>query len=267
MKKRIVISLLAAAMMLFSVVSSVAQVTYTGLSGVSFITSAPATATSVSSAVRLPNYSGSGVLTVTESGITGSPSGCSIKLAYQGNNATVVSTTNSTSTAFTPATGVQQFSITPVVGAGDQYVATYACSSTYPTAGTITVSFSPFNLMAQANVGDPCANPAVAKSSAAISVASAGEATLVALASGKSIYVCGITDGSAGTTPSLVLQSGTVSGCASGTTAMTGAIPFASSSTLNMGWGGTIIKVPAGGELCALTVGAGHYGVTTFVQQ
>ena len=266
MKKRIVVSLLAAAMMLFSF-AAVAQVTYTGLAGVSLITSAPATATSVSNAIRLPNYSGTGVLTITESGITGSPSGCSVKLAYEGNNASTVSTANTTTTAFTPATGVQQFTVTPVVGAGDQYVATYACSTTYPTAGTITVSFSPFGLFAQANVGDPCANPAVAKSSAVINVSVAGEASLVAAATGKSIYVCSIVDGSAGTTPSLTLQSGTVAGCASGTTAMTGAIPFASSSMLNMHWGGTLVQVPSGQALCALTVGTGHNGVVTYVAQ
>jgi hypothetical protein len=48
---------------------------------------------------------------------------------------------------------------------------------------------------------------------------------------------------------------------------MTGAIPFVTSTVLNMGWGGTIVKVPSGGELCALTVGANHYGVVTYVQQ
>jgi hypothetical protein len=248
--------------------SAVSQ-SYTAQSGVSFFVQQSATATATSGAIRLPNFSGAGTLTVTETAITGSPSGCTIKLAYQSNVATTATATVST-VSFTPATGSQTFTIAPSIASGDAYVATYACSSTYPTAGFVNVSFSPIATETITNVAgttDPCQNPSVLKSSAVISVASAGEASLVALSTTKAIYVCGVVDGSAGTTPSLVLQYGTVAGCASGTTALTGAIPFTSGGVLNLGWHGTIVTAPVGDVLCALTVGAGHYGVVTYVQQ
>ena len=242
---------------------------YTAQSGVSFFVSTAATATAVSGAVRLPNFSGTGTLTVTETGITGSPSGCTLKLAYQSNTVTTA-TANVSSTSFTPSTGSQTFFITPSIGSGDSYVLTYACSSTYPTAGLLSVSFSPFATETLTNVAgstDPCQNPSVLKSSAVINVASAGEASLVALATGKAIYVCGLVDGSNGTTPSLTLQQGTVAGCASGTTAISGTMVFVTSTNINLGWGGTIVTVPAGDVLCALTVGAAHAGIVTYVQQ
>jgi hypothetical protein len=258
MKKSIGI-LAALALCLFAALPITAQ-TYSAQSGVSLLTGVAATATAVSGQVRLPNFVGTGTLNITESGITGSPSGCTIALAYVQNNSTTA-TAAVASIAFTPSTGTQQIAVTPSVPSGDNYMATYACSSTYPTAGAITVSFSP----SVSATLDPCLTSP--KKSAAISVATAGQASLVALATGKSIYVCGLTDGSAGTTPSFTLESGTVAGCASGTTALSGAIPFTSGNTITLMSSGTIASVPSGGVLCALTVGNGHYGLLTYVQQ
>ena len=245
--------------------------TYTAQSGVSFFVNTSATATATSGAVRLPNFNGAGTLTVIGTGITGSPSGCTIVLKYSSNAGGGVTSAIST-TSFTPATSVQQFTIAPSVANGDRYTAVYSCSSTYPTAGNLYASFSPSSSSAGGavtvtNSGDPCQNPNVAKSSAVISVSTAGEASLVAGSTGKSIYVCGIVDGSNGTTPALTLQSGTVAGCASGTTAITGAMVFVTSTNINIGWGGTIVTVPASGVLCALTAGNTHAGVLTYVQQ
>ena len=261
------ISMLAAC--IFMLPFTLSAQTYVAQSGVSLLTGVTASATHTSGAVRLPNFSGAGTLNITESGITGSPSGCTVALSYQQNNATVKTAAVAT-ISFTPATGTQQIAVAPSTPSGDSYVAVYACSSTYPTAGLINISFSPTQTVTLSNtagIGDPCQNPAVAKSSAVINVATAGEASLVAPSTGKSIYVCGVSDGSLGTTPSLVLQTGTVAGCASGTTAATGAIPFTAGSVLNLGYGGTIMTVPASGVLCALTVGNGHYGVVSYVQQ
>lgn len=116
-----------------------AQYTPTAQAGVSFWTQTSATATATSNPIRLPAFSGNGTLTISETGITGSPSGCTVTLAYQGNNATAASSTVAT-VSFTPANGVQTFAISPNVFSGDQYVATYACSSTYPTAGILTAA-------------------------------------------------------------------------------------------------------------------------------
>ena len=243
--------------------------TYTVQSGVTLFTAVTAKAAHTSAAASLPTFSGTGTLNITETGVTGSPSGCSIVLKYQQNNATTPTAAVAT-IAFTPATGVQQLAVAPTVPSGDDYVAVYSCSSAYPTAGTLNVTFSPVltNVLVNAvGTGDPCENPAVTKSSAVINVATAGEASLVALSAGKSIYVCGVVDGSTGTTPALTLQSGTVAGCASGTTAMTGAMLFITSTNISLGWGGTIATVPSGGVLCALTAGNTHAGIISYVQQ
>ncbi len=250
------------ALALLPVAAATAQTTftYTAASGVSLFTAVPATATATSGAARLPNFSGTGTLTVTGAGITGSPSGCTVALKYQGNNSTTPTSAVAT-IGFTPGNSAQTFNVAPAVATGDQYVATYSCG-TYPTAGAITASFSPFTTAS----ADPCSSGA--KSSVAISQASAGTTQLVALASGKAIYVCGATDGSAGTTPSILLEYGTGISCGTGTTALTGAIPFTSGSAVNIGTSGaTVAQAPAGNALCMLTVGIGHYGVLQYVQQ
>lgn len=136
-------------------VSQVPQLTYTAQSGVALLTGAPATAaqTGVS---RLPNFVGTGTLAITESGITGSPSGCTVVLKYVANNASTAGATQQT-ISFTPSTGVQYFTVAPLNSTGDQYQAYYSCSSTYPTAGLISVAFSPVS--SSVSGADPCADP------------------------------------------------------------------------------------------------------------
>jgi hypothetical protein len=241
---------------------------YTAFSGVSLLTSVPATKTFTSAPLRLPTFSGVGTLNITETGITGSPSGCTIALSYVQNNALSSAVVAAQTVSFTPSTGVQQFNVSPSTAEGDQYVATYACSTTYPTAGAISVTFSPALVtIVHPFGGDPCENPNIVKSSAVISVASASTVQVIALSSGKSIYVCGVSDGSAGTTPSLVLLYGTGTNCGTGGTALTGAIPFTSGSQLNLGWGGNIASTLVSNALCVTTVGAGHYGMISYVLQ
>lgn len=111
-------------------------------SRVTLFSATAATGTATSSAVLLPNYSGFGTLTVVGSGITGSPSGCQVTLAYQqslgGTSSSVFATQ-----AFTPANSYQGFQISPssaVYNTGDSMVAVFSCS-VYPSAGTITVAF------------------------------------------------------------------------------------------------------------------------------
>ena len=140
MKHRILA--LLAAIMVFVALPSIAQPTYVAQSGVSLFTAVTATATHTSTAVRLPTFSGVGNISITGVGITGSPSGCTIALAYEQNNATSATAAVAT-ISFTPAVSVQQAVVSPTTTTGDNYVATYACSSTYPTAGTLYVSFSP----------------------------------------------------------------------------------------------------------------------------
>jgi hypothetical protein len=234
--------------------------------GVSLLTLQSATATQTSAAMRLPTFTGYGTLTVTEAGITGSPSGCTLALAYQGNNSPTATAAVST-TAFTPSTGVQTFAISPSVPSGDNYVLTYACSSTYPTAGTITASFSPGG---GSSSSDPCQSTGSAKSSVAIAISSATTTQLVALSAGKSVYVCGLNLSVAGTAPAITVEYGTGSACATGTTTLTGAIAPTSGSFLALTALGPITVAPASNALCLLTAGTGSpsfQGVLTYVQQ
>jgi hypothetical protein len=255
-----------AALFALCTAASVAQITYTAQAGVSLLTVVPATATATSTYGRLPSYSGFGELNVTLANLAGSPSGCTIALAYEANNS--MSTTATVATiSLTMSNGTSQYAVVPSAPTGDNYVATYACSSAYPTAGAITVSFSP----GVANVSevnlpgttDPCQNPSLAKSSAVISNVTT-LAQIVALSAGQAIYVCGVAVGTT-TAGTVTLEYGTGTNCGTGGTALTGAIPTAVAIG-NLGWGGTIVTAPVGKALCLVATTAA-YGVVSYVQQ
>ena len=265
--KRFILSILAA--IIFALPLALTAQSYTAQSGVTFFVGQAATATATSAAVRLPNFSGTGTLNIVETGITGSPSGCTIVLKYVSNTGgTATSAMNTVS--FTPATGNQQFNITPAIPSGDNYQATYACSSTYPTAGLINITFSPIpaNVLTNpAGYGDPCKNPAAPTANASISVSSATTTQLVALSTGKSVYVCQFTI--AGTTGgSVQLEYGTGTTCTT-PTVLTGAISVTTASPISMGWGGALITAPAGNALCLVTAGTSTAvtGFVSYVQQ
>jgi hypothetical protein len=270
--KKFLLSILAAS--LFMLPSLTQAQTYVAQSGVSFFVGTAATATATSGAVRLPNFNGAGTLTVIGAGITGSPSGCTIVLKYSSNAGGGVTSAIST-TSFTPATSVQQFTITPSVANGDRYTAVYSCSSTYPTAGTITASFSPSGAAAGGaitvtNSGDACANPNVVKSSVAVNISgAAGTTELVAPSGTKSVYACYFTATVVGTTPTVLFEYGTSTAC-TGTTALTGtmAIPTTTTVTLSAG-GNTVITAPASQGLCLVAGGTtpSIQGVLSYVQQ
>lgn len=103
-----------------------------------------ATGTATGAAVRSPQQSASGILSITGTGITGSPVGCQIALSAQQNTGGPIGTAFATQ-AFTPANSYQSFAIVPAnsTAALDAIVAAFSCATTYPTAGTLTVVFSP----------------------------------------------------------------------------------------------------------------------------
>lgn len=263
MKFKGVLSFLSVLAALLIPVTSLAQTVTTFQGGVSLFTLQPATATATSPVTRLPNFSTSGVLTITYSGITGSPSGCTIALASQGNNSTTPTAAIATVT-LSPANGVVTALVSASVPAADNLVATYACSSTYPTAGLITVSFSPAG---SANA-DPC-GPSASKSSVPLAITTATTTQLVALSAGKKVYVCAV-DASLGLSDTLKLEYGTGSACGTGTTALTGAIASDTAviQVLAANPSGTLVTAPAGNALCAVSTGTGGIqGVLTYVQQ
>ena len=275
MKK--LIAMIASALMALALPFATAQVpsiTYTAQAGISLLTYAPATSTQTGQS-RLPTFSGAGTLTITGNGITGSPSGCTLTLAYVQNNNTSVGAVVST-TSFTPATSVQTFTVSPSPATGDNYQAVYACSSTYPTAGTITASFSPAitSTVASGSVsivttGDPCRNPNVAKSTVAIAVTTAATTQLVAPSGTKAVYLCSLQANVVGTSPTLLIEYGTSTTCV-GTTALTGTIPVATGTYFSTG-NDSAIATPASQGLCLVSGGTltttGIQGFATYVQQ
>jgi len=242
---------------------------YTAQSGVTLLTGTAATATAVSGAIRLPNFSGAGTLTIVETGITGSPSGCTLKLAYEPNNVTTAGVTVST-TSFTPATGTQVFTIAPSQASGDNYVATFACSSAYPTAGVINATFSPVATEIIGNVagsGDPCQNPSVAKSSVSVAISTATTTQLVALTTGKIVYACGFS-ASFGASTTAQFAYGTGSACGTGTTALTGVFAPGTGVVLGLSAEGAHFQTIASNALCLVSTGTGGInGVLTYIQQ
>ena len=121
------------------------------------------------------------------------------------------------------------------------------------------------------NSGDPCQNPAIAKSSAIINVGAATTGSLVAASTGKVIYVCGYLATLAGTTPTVKFVQGTTSStaCDTGAADITGTMAPTSGSVLHGGYGGTLFATSASNALCATTSGSGSsfQGRVTYVQQ
>lgn len=260
--KKFIVALVALALSPFAIAQN--TFTYTAQSGVSLFTAQSATATATSGAARLPGFSGYGTLNITGAGIAGSPSGCTVALKYQGNNSGTATSAVAT-IAFTPGNTAQTFNVSPTTPTGDQYVATYFCA-TYPTAGAVTVSFSPATTVAVLNTdgaGDPCNNPSVPKLSVPLNITTATTTQLVALTASKSIYVCDAAATVGGSTTAQ-LSYGTGAACGTGTTVLTGVM----TGLAPLGYGGTIASIPAGNALCLVSTGTGGIqGILTYVQQ
>ena len=266
MKKLLVI---LAATILVALPLTAQYPTYVSQAGSTFFVGVAATATQTAT-IDIPSKSANGNLLVTTTGITGSPSGCTFAMYSLGAN----SSTAPAAAEQTPSVTITTGTHTQVVAAlsasditTDRIKLVYACS-TYPTAGTITVSFSPSQTSVISNVGDPCLNPNVTKSSVTVSTSGAATTQLVALAAGKSVYVCSIAVGISATTATLALEYGTGSSCGTGTTALTGTIVPTAGMWLTLGWGGSITTAPSGNALCIVNGGTGtQIGLLTFVQQ
>jgi hypothetical protein len=121
---------------------------------------------------------------------------------------------------------------------------------------------------------DPCNNSGAAKLSAFANITTATTTQLVALVTGKQIFVCGSeTDISSTTASTLIYEYGTGASCGTGTTVLSHTIT--NSTLVNAGRhlgssGSAWITAPAGNALCVLTtVGTTPtIGVTvTYVQQ
>lgn len=245
---------------LVSTLSPALAQTFIAQSGVSLLTSIPATATATNGPVRLPTFSGVGTLTITGTGITGSPSGCTVALAYQSNNSTTATAAVQT-ISFTPAVSVTQTLVSPSQATGDNFVATYACSSTYPTAGTLSVSFSPITAISS----DPCFT--AQKNSVSIAISTATTTSIVPVVTGAAVYVCGFT-ASFGATTTAQFEYGTSTNC-TGTHALTGVFAPATGAVLSLtGEGQKLQTTPVSQGVCIVSTGTGGInGYLSYVQQ
>ena len=104
-----------------------------------------------------------------------------------------------------------------------------------------------------ANTGGSLTSIIQAGASVPINISTATTTQLVALSSGKSIYITAWDVIAAGT-GNFTLEYGTGSLCATGTTALTGAYSFTAQVGIAKGVGlGPVLTVPAGNALCAVT--------------
>jgi len=98
--------------------------------------------------------------------------------------------------------------------------------------------------------GDNCIPGVQGAKSVAITTASATTVELVALASGKSIYVTTFDVVSAGAT-TVTFKYGTGTNCGTGTVNLTGAYPMAANTVITKGSGvGVALNIPQGNALC-----------------
>lgn len=146
--------------------------------------------------------------------------------------------------------------LSTVIAGGTIYVTENVSSTS--SGGPVAVSFSP-------SAPDPCMNPNIGKSSVALTASG----QIVALATGKVIYLCGSYATLGGTTPTLKFQTGTGANCGTGTADLTGAFALTVGQEFFVGHGSTVIQTPASQALCVLLAGTSPTiaGVATYVQQ
>jgi hypothetical protein len=100
-----------------------------------------ATATQTSSTVRVSTFGQYGELLVTWAGITGSPSGCTIQIKSADSLGNLAN--NGSAVAVAPANGTSAILFTPAIYTAAQMQAVFACATTYPSAGTLSLDFVP----------------------------------------------------------------------------------------------------------------------------
>lgn len=110
---------------------------------VSLFNAQSATGTATSSVTRVSTFGQYGTLITTWAGITGSPSGCTIQIKSADSQGNLVN--NGSAISVTPANGTTASVFTPAatLQTAAQMEAVYACSTTYPSAGTLTLDFVP----------------------------------------------------------------------------------------------------------------------------
>jgi hypothetical protein len=125
-----------------------------------------------------------------------------------------------------------------------------------------------FYLVGMNSGADPCQNPTILKQFKSVSITSATTTQLIALSSGKVVYVCGLRATVGGTSPTLQFEYGTGTNCGNGTTTVTGAITPVLNDLINLSGEGTQFYTPAGNAVCLVSGGTPTIkGYLQYVQQ
>lgn len=138
-----------------------------------------------------------------------------------------------------------------------------------------TLSFAqvgPTGVIIQYNSGDPCQNPNVVKSFAAINISTATTTELVAAVAGKTVYLCSLTATVVGTSPTLQFKTGTKvsTACDTGAANQSGTYAIVSTSLITLAADSTTFLTGAlSGELCLTSGGTAPsiQGNLTYIQQ
>ena len=166
---------------------------------------------------------------------------------------------NSGSLTVTPSDGTN--AIGALVNYGSTPTAVKALSTNTYITNTVATT--------QAVAGDPCLTPNVVKSTVAVNISgAAGTTQLVGVSGTTAVYACYFQANVVGTTPTVLFEYGTSTTCV-GTHALTGTIPVATTTSLTLGWGGTVLAAPASNGLCLVAGGTtpSIQGTLTYVQQ
>lgn len=125
---------------------------------------------------------------------------------------------------------------------------------------------------------DFCALPQYDKSSVVVNISTAATTQLVALSTGKAVYVCSVAlsiSQVVTTANTIKFVGGTGASCGTGTTDLTGAfgaggVTAGTPIVVNVGAGHTMFTAPMSNALCATTTiggSASFVGVVTYVQR
>lgn len=227
------------------------------------------TGTTVSILIQPPFSSSSGLLSFFSN--LGPPSGSSIGVACFGTTALATQTfplsTSGGNQYFTPATTVCPL-LTVTYTSGGASANTYSLEYIFNGQGSGGSSTS----------ADPCLNPGIAKSSAAINITSATTTQLVAAGVNTAVFVCGgsFTIAPSGTTADTIqFITGGAASCATNQVVKTGTYgngdltTTTGVATVTLESNGTVFSSVIGAGVCAVTAGTtvNIQGMLSFVPQ
>jgi hypothetical protein len=179
-----------------------------------------------------------------------SPSGGNLALETGGNLASIVAAIpapiNAQTTHGVNIGGVEGVTVASTPGTYPITVQPQSTGFAVTASGAVTVATNSAGTV----------NLVQSDSSAAINVSTATTTQIVALVSGKSIYVTGW-DIVVAAADTITLEYGTGTNCGTGTTTLTGAYSFAANGGLATGSGlGVLFRLPASNALCVVTSAA-----------